>query len=43
MTSEKEYEYRGKLKDVADVTERIFLTDSQVLSHQYGTRGALRI
>ena len=25
MTSEKEYEYRGKLKDVADVTEEYFL------------------
>ena len=25
VTSEKEYEYRGKLKDVADVTEEYFL------------------
>ena len=25
MTSEKEFEYRGKLKDVADVTEEYFL------------------
>ena len=25
VTSEKEYEYRGKLKDVADITEEYFL------------------
>lgn len=31
------------MKGCSGCNRRIFLTDSQVLSHQYGTRGALRI